>query len=293
MGIVGAATSLLLSSTAAFANESATASEQSVEVSTGVPRPTVAPATRAEVKKAEQERMQDARQKAQVRVETAREDTKTLIESKREESKMLRETKREEAKTLMESKREEARIRVRANREKAEKRLTEIKDKVKQQMAERLAKQFEKQNSTWTDHFMKVLDRLDAISLKIQERAVVAAGNGKDISTATAAIAAAQTAIASARAAVIAQAAKTYVLDPSTIAPSTATTTPSGQEELMQGVRASFKNLHNSLFRDLFVLRDGPLTDARKAVQNALQALSKILGSGEGTATSTATSTNQ
>lgn len=287
VGIVGAATALLLSSTAAFAEGSATASEQSVGVSTG------APATRAEVKKAEQERMQDARQQAQMRVQTAREDTKALIESKREESKMLRETKREEAKTLMESKREEAKVRVKEIREKAEKRLTEIKDKAKQQMAERLAKQFEKQNSTWTDHFMKVLDRLDAISLKIQDRATTAAGNGKDISTVTAAIAAAQTAIASARTAVIAQAAKTYVLDPSTIAPTTATTTPSGQEELMQGVRASFKNLHNSLFRDLFVLRDGPLTDARKAVQNALQALSKILGPGEGTATSTATSTNQ
>ena len=295
IGIVGSATALLLSSTAAFANESATGSEQSVEVPTGTSRPTGAPATRAEVRKTEQERMQDVRKQAQVRVQTAREDTKALIESKREESKMLRETKREEAKTLMESKRVEAKIRVEANREKAEKRLTEIKDKAKQQMAERLAKQFEKQNSTWTDHFMKVLDRLDAISLKIQDRATTAAGNGKDISTATAAIAAAQTAIASARTAVIAQAAKTYVLDPSTIVPTTttATTTPGGQEELMQGVRASFKNLHNLLFRDLFVLRDGPLTDARKAVQNALQALSKILGSGEGTATSTATSTNQ
>ncbi len=193
----------------------------------------------------------------------------------------------------MQAAREEMQARVKSQHEKTQQRLTEIKDKAKQQMAERLAKQFEKQNSTWTDHFMKVLDRLDAISLKIQDRATIAAGTGKDISTVTAAITAAQTAIASARAAVIAQAAKTYVLDPSTIAPTTATTTPSGQEELMQGVRASFKNLHNSLFRDLFVLRDGPLTDARKAVQNALQALSKILGSGEGTATSTATSANQ
>lgn len=193
----------------------------------------------------------------------------------------------------MQAARAEMQARMKAQHEKTQQRLTEIKDKAKQQMAERLAKQFEKQNSTWTEHFMKTLDRLDAISLKIQDRTTVAAGNGKDISTVTAAITAAQTAITSARTAVIAQAAKTYVLDPSTIVPPTATTTPNGQEKLMQGLRASFKNLHNSLFRDLFALRDGSLTDARKAVQNAHQALSKILGSGGGTATSTATGTNQ
>lgn len=193
----------------------------------------------------------------------------------------------------MQAAREEVQARMKAQHEKTQQRLIEIKDKAKQQMAERLAKQFEKQNSTWTDHFMKVLDRLDAISLKIKDRATIAAGNGKDISTATAAIIAAQTAIANARAAVIAQAAKTYVLDPSALVPTTATTTPSGQEGLVQGLRDSFKNLHNSLFKDLFALRDGPLTDARKAVQNALQTLSKVLGADQGTATTTATSTNQ
>ncbi len=202
---------------------------------------------------------------------------------------------KEDARERMQTLRADAQIRMKTQQEKAQQRVMEIRDKAKQQMAERLAKQFDKQNSTWTDHFMKLLDRFDAILMKIQERANIAAGNGKDITATTAAIASAKTAIASARTAVTVQAAKTYVLDPSALPTATATTTPNGQEELLRGLRDSFKNLHNTLFKDLFALRDGPMADVRKAVQNALQTLGKIPGVDQGTATTTttATSTNQ
>src|SRR3989344_784075 len=127
----------------------------------------------------------------------------------------------------------------------------------------------------------------------IQDRADIAAGKGRDVTTATAAIQSAQAAIESARAAVTAQAAKAYVLDTSAVAVTTSTTTPSGQVELMKNLRTSFQNLHKTLFKDLFALRDGPMKDARKAVQSALQTLGKIPGVDEETATSAAATSAQ
>lgn len=176
----------------------------------------------------------------------------------------------------MKAGRDEAQTRMEGQRTKAEEHMKNIQDKAKQEMAQRLAKQFNNLNSTWTDKFMQQLDRYDALVQKIQDRADIAAGNGKDVASTTAAIQSATTAIASARTAVIAQAAaKTYTLDTSTL-PTTATTTPSGQEKIMKNFRVSFQTLHKTLFKDLFALRDGPMKDARRAVQDAIQTLGKI-----------------
>ena len=200
---------------------------------------------------------------------------------------------KQNAQERMKAVRVEAQTRVTALKEKAAERVADIQDKAKQQMAERLTKQFGNINDRWTDRFMQLLDRYDAVTKKIQDRADIAAGKGRDVTTATAAIQSAQAAIESARAAVTAQAAKTYVLDTSAVAVTTSTTTPSGQVELMKNLRTSFQNLHKTLFKDLFALRDGPMKDARKAVQSALQTLGKIPGVDEGTATSAAATSAQ
>lgn len=173
--------------------------------------------------------------------------------------------------------REAAQTRVEAQRAKVVQRLLDIQDKVKQQLAENIAGQFDALNAKWTDHFTNVLDRYDALLGKIQARADIAAGKGKDVASTTAAIQSAETAITAARTAVLAQAAETFTFDASTI-PATATSTPSGQEKIMQSLRKSFQTLHNSLFQDLFALRDGVMRDARMAVQNALQTLGQIPG---------------
>ena len=165
-------------------------------------------------------------------------------------------------------------------------RLTDIKDTVKQQMAEQLANQFESLNKTWTDHFANLLDQYTAILQRIQDRANTAASTGQNIGSTTAAIQVAQAAITSARAAVAAQAAKNYGLIASTI-PTTATSTPVGQLRIVQALRKSFRTLQATLFKDLFVLRDGPMKEVRKAVQNALMTLSRTPGVGGNSATST------
>lgn len=177
----------------------------------------------------------------------------------------------------MQKVRDEMHSRVENENEKVSERMHDIQDKVKKDMAEKIAGQFENQNTTWTDKFMNLLDRYDAVLVKIQSRAAIAATNGKDIASTTTAVLAAQAAILTARTAVVAQAAKTYALDPSTI-PSTAISTPNGQEKMMKSLRASFQALHKTLFKDLFALRDGPMKDAKKAVQNALQSLGKVPG---------------
>jgi len=189
--------------------------------------------------------------------------------------------------------REEAQTRTVAQREKIAERVADIQDKVKQQLAQRLIKQFENLNKIWTDHFMNLMDHYDAILQKIQDRANIAANAGKNIASTTAAIQSAKTAIASARTAVIAQAAETYTPDTSVVTTTTSTTTPSGQKELLQNLRNSFKNLHRTLFQDLLALRDGPMKNARKAVQSALQTLTKIPKVDEGNATTTVENSNQ
>jgi hypothetical protein len=192
----------------------------------------------------------------------------------------------------MQTVRDEAQTRMMGQRGKAMQRFADIQDKVKQDMAQRIATQFDNLNSTWTDNFMKLLDRYDAILVKIQARADIASSTGKDITATTAAIQSAKTALLSARTAVVAQAAKTYTLNPSTI-PTTATSTANGQEKIMKSLRMSFQNFHSTLFKDLFALRDGPMKDARKALQNAVQTLGSIPRVDEDNATSTDKKSNQ
>ena len=195
------------------------------------------------------------------------------------------------ARDLMQSVRADAQTRMTAQREKMTQRMTEIKDKVKQAQAQKIAKQFENLNSTWTDHFMNLLDRYDAIVQKMQDRAAIAAEKGKDSTAATTAIQVAKTSIANARTVVTVQAAKTYT---PAVTDSATPTTASGQESMMKEFRSSFQTLHSTLFNDLFALRDGPMKDARTAVQSALQSLGTIPGvDDEKSATTTEKKSNQ
>jgi hypothetical protein len=213
----------------------------------------------------EKENLQSAREEAKQKIEAAREESKKKIESAREEAKMRMEIAREEAKAKME-----------AQREKARQKLSEIKDKEKQQKAERVADQFDNLNKKWTGHFTQQLDKLGNVLIKIQERADIAARNGKDIAAVSIAIQSSKTAIEVAQVAVSAQAAKTYVLSSSSITTASSVTTSSGQNELINALKTQFQGMHKAIFKDLYALRDGVMKDARKSVQDALQILGQI-----------------
>ncbi|MFA6519591.1 MAG: hypothetical protein WCT41_02085 [Candidatus Paceibacterota bacterium] len=177
----------------------------------------------------------------------------------------------------MQEMREESKTRMTSLKEKMAKRVSDIEDKVKKEAAKNIAEQFENLNTVWTDKFMNQLDRYVIIVQKMQARASIAASTGKDVTAADAAIQSALSALATAKADVVAQAAKTYAVD-TTAFPTVSTTTPSGQTKIMQEFRKSFQTLHTTLFKDLFALRDGPMKDARTAVQAALQALGQVPG---------------
>ena len=270
IGVAGATVALLLSASVAFAEETQVGIEQRTDAREEAKAKIEA--QREEAKK----KIEIQREEAKKRMEITREEAKTRMETAREVAKQKMETQREEAKQKMETARENAKAKMETKREEAKQRLSDIRDKKKQELALKLANQFEELNKKWTDHFTQQLGRLGEILLKIQERADTAASNGKDVTAVSTAIKSANTAIDSARTAVVAQASKTYTLDVSSVTTTVATTTTNGQDELMRGLRTQFQNLHKTLFKDLFALRDGAMKDARKAVQDALQTLSKV-----------------
>ncbi len=265
VGITGAVAALLLSTSVAFAQES----------DAGVSGVNVSVRAQVEIERA-----------AQVRAEaTAVSTARAAME--RNELLRVKAMNAATAGERVQAVREGAQERAKVEREKANERMKDIRDEKRQEKMQRFATQLESLNERWTNRFAEQLDRLSAVVKKMESRSAIAAANGKEVTAANAAIQIAKNVIETAQAGVTAQATKTYTLDLSTIPTSVAASTPKGQGELMKGVKDSFQTLHKALFKDLFALRDGPMTVARKAVQDAHQALSKIPGVDGSTATST------
>ena len=280
-GILGTTIALLLSVGIAFAEEGSVQTG-TIEASTETSAVTkTEEATRMEIQK-------DAREKMKAVTESAVAKRKAIASTTQAEIRDLRQA----AKERMEAVRLETKERMQAQREQVKERVKDIQDTKRQQMVENLVERFEHLNTTWTDHFTKQLDRLTAIVEKIESRAATASANGKNIAAVTAAIQTAKNAIAVAQVSITAQVAKTYAPDTSAVPTTTEAATTEGQEALMKTLKASFKSLHETLFNDLFVLRDGPMKAARSAVQGALQSLSTIPGVDEDSTSST-TSTAQ
>jgi len=114
-------------------------------------------------------------------------------------------------------------------------------------------------NEKLTNHFINVLDRLDAILLKIKVRAEKAKTNGADISAVEVAIEAAEEAIAEARTAAEEQALKTYTIE------------IEGEETL----RANVGEVRQQLGDDLKGVRE-IIKEARAAVVDSLKVLARI-----------------
>lgn len=196
--------------------------------------------------------------------------TNTPVTTRLDQLRMKAQERSDAVKQAIEDKREAAEEKVQEIREAARQRISDIKDAKKQEAANKIVAQLARVNKVATEHFASVLDELDAILQKIQSRAEKARSGGQDVSSVLSAIATAQGSIAKARTAVESQASKVYVIDLS----STATDDP--QESLIATLRQQFQDLHTQLKTDLTALRDGPMTDARKAVQVALQALKSV-----------------
>ncbi len=264
VGIVGAVATLLLSTSVVFAQESGADRAVNVPVRAQV-----------EIEKAVQAHTQA----------TAASTARAAIE--KNEQLRVKAMNATTAGERVQAVREGAQERAKVEREKANERMKDIKNEKRQENMQKFATRLENLNERWTNRFAEQLDRLSAVVKKMESRAATAAANGKEVTAANAAIGVAKNVIQTAQAGVAAQTAKTYTLDLLTVTTSVATSTSKGQRELMKGLKDSFQTLHKALFKDLFALRDGPMTVARKAVQDAHQTLSKIPGVDGSTTTST------
>lgn len=167
----------------------------------------------------------------------------------------------------------EAQEQIKQKQEDLRSRIAEIKDEKKKKAAEKILNQFDHINRVSTDHFLSVLDRMDAVLQKIKSRAEKATSAGKDLTAAKQAIQKAEQSIKIAREAVIAQAAKTYTINSSVIAGATA---DEGKNSIVSKLRERFRELRKQLFDDLTVLRDGAMRSAREAVHAVAEALAKV-----------------
>jgi len=134
-----------------------------------------------------------------------------------------------------------------------------VSDENKQRVVEKIDQRFDALNEKLTNHFINVLDRLDAILLKIKVRAEKAKTNGADISAVEVAIEAAEEAIAEARTAAEEQALKTYTIE------------IEGEETL----RANVGEVRQQLGDDLKGVRE-IIKEARAAVVDSLKVLARI-----------------
>ncbi len=196
------------------------------------------------------------------------------ISTRLEELKKSAEMRAMKANEQVQKMRNEAQVNVKERKEDLRQKIGKIKDEKKQEAANKITNQMEHINQVWTNHFVSVLDKLDAVLQKIKSRTERVAAKGTDVSSVNTAITKAESAIGAARTAVTAQAQKTYVVDTSSLTQNTSTTT--GQNSLMGELRKKFKELKDQLHADLVALRDGPMAGARTAVRDAAQALAKL-----------------
>lgn len=132
-------------------------------------------------------------------------------------------------------------------------------------------------NATATDHFNDILNHLERVLAKVESRAEKARASGGNITAVAMAIQKARDSIAQARTAVQAQAKKSYqtAINARAIVSSDASTSE-GQNALISSMREQFQSARNSLKKDIFALRDGPMKNARRAVQDAIKSLKEV-----------------
>lgn len=184
------------------------------------------------------------------------EEVRVRIERKMEEVQQ----KREEAELRLEEKKEAAEEERNRKREDFQNRLKEISDQRKQAIVERMDAKMNSLNENWTNHAIRVLERLAMILGKIEVRTDrLEENSGADVSSVREAILVARTTIEGAQEAVEEQAGKSYMFE-------------IGEENNLGGsvsstiaiVRADIKGMMDAV------------GEAREAVHDALKALVAI-----------------
>ena len=193
--------------------------------------------------------IRDIRQNVAENVKTSREGVKVDVQAKRDTLKKDIEMRREEARKQVEVKKLEF-------KEKA----NQIRDEKKKQLAERLDENMRKLNERMTNHFVQVVDKIEAVLSRVKNRMDKAVVRGLNVDAVKAAVTEAEKAITAAREAIKAQAAKVY-----------AVTLTDADENL----KTDFAKVRQQLHADLKVVRDS-VKAAHDAVRKVAVALAQI-----------------
>lgn len=193
-------------------------------------------------------------------------EARAVAENMREQM----EQRQAEFKEMLGAQRSAVKSSIEAKRADLRQRLQTIRDEQKRKTVERIDAQMDALNERWTNHFSNVLDRLEGIVEKIEERMAQAETRGRDVSAVKAAISEAKSAIAASRTAVAAQAGKTYAI--------TVTTE--------DGLRTEVGKARKALHDDLAAARD-TVKSARDAVHGAATALAQAVKAENQQATTT------
>lgn len=139
-------------------------------------------------------------------------ELKAAAERKREAFKASVEQKRAEFEKIKEAKITEVKSKAEAARIQLKEKLGKIKDERKKAVVEKINNQIAELNTRQMNHFSNLLDQLDKILVKINERVEIVAVNGRDVTLARTAMENARTAIAAAREAIVVQSGKVYAI---------------------------------------------------------------------------------
>jgi len=155
----------------------------------------------------------------------------------------------------------EVETKIKSAKDEFRRKINEFKDAKKKQIVERINNRLSTINKKRIEHFLRVLNRLEAILQKIKTRTSQAKANGKDVYKVETAISSAQIALDSAKTAVNDQAKKEYTININT------------ETTAKNDVGAAVSGLQNDLMNTMRLV-----IDARHAVYKAATELVKVIG---------------
>lgn len=153
----------------------------------------------------ERSAMEQERREKEDMLRTEMQDRAAAIRMEFNASKEERQEQIETLREEMKTKREEIRVEIKTKRE-------EWKDQKKAESVNRLDIAFNDINIRVTDSLLKLLEKMESVLARVDEAAVKAGDEGKDVSAVTTAVAAARVSIGTATEAVTAQAGMDYTI---------------------------------------------------------------------------------
>src|SRR3989344_4263547 len=239
-----------------------------------IPRPThvtASPTVRVKMQDSKnqlRQNIQDSKIKAEneikeekARIKNTAETVKEDIKKRKEEFNDAVKVRREEFNNTVKTKREELQNEIKSKREDLKVRLEKIKDERKKETVEKIDQRMDALNEKMMRHFSDVLDKLEKMLVRINERVDKAsAERDLDVSAIRLSIDKANTAIASARSAIESQSGKTYTIKITT----------------ESGLKKDVGNARQALGVDLSEIRDA-VKSAHSAVKDVAVALAKLV----------------